>query len=878
MSPLASVIPTSSKAYESTGGRLVAVDGKVLPLRGASLVADARAGVARVTLVQTFANSHDEPMRVTYTLPLPADGAVSGFRFRLGDKTIVGEIDTRQKARQRFEDAVLEGKTAALLDQERSSLFTQEVGNVPPRTEVTCETVIDQKLAWLPDGCWEWRFPTVVAPRYLGESGRVADAAKVTVDVADKALPVKLSLSLSVRDRLFADARPFSPSHALHTEGGLGRLDVTLADDRGASLDRDVVVRWRTADVTVGAALDVGRSYRDSIAGAAFGLLTLVPPMPEARMQPLPRDLIVLLDTSGSMGGLPLDQARRITSALVDSLGDDDQLELIEFSNSPRRWKSGAVKASAANRKAAQAWLSKLVASGGTEMRSGILEALAPLREGAQRQVVLITDGLIGSEDEVLRAIATRLPKGSRVHTVGVGSAVNRSLTQPAARAGRGVELVFGLGEDAEVAVKRILSRTNAPLVTEVELSGTAVKAVAPKHVPDLFAGAPALIGLELDPKGGSIVLKGRTADGAFEQRLEVKPVERGEGSQAVPALFAREKVEDLELAWALDGEASTNKAIEKTGLDFQISTRHTSWIAVSEEATVDPRAPKRTETMPQELAYGISAEGVGLRQATSPLMAGPMSAASLSAPMMQGAIRGRMASAGAPSGPPRMKEMASLGGGGADDESKVARRSEAPAPKPAAPAKARKSLTDLVRDAFAPKSKKDEAPPAPEEQEFFDAAAAPLEDEEPAAELPPFGLTQGPAAGAPMQPPADKPSPAPAPPSATRFHQEALTGKGTGAPAPRAVQGRLVRNRDGKLVVELVLTETTMWAPGTEASLHFADGSMLKVKVIEALTTAQGSYSTGLTVTVVLEVPAGLANPSSVELHVGGGLWTISL
>ena len=190
-------------------------------------------------------------------------------------------------------------------------------------------------------------------------------------------------------------------------------------------------------------------------------------------------------------------------------------------------------------------------------MKSGILEALEPLREGAQRQVVLITDGLIGSEDEVLRAIATKLPKGSRVHTVGVGSAVNRSLTQPAARAGRGVELVIGLGEDAEVAVKRIVARTNAPLVTEVEITGTAVKAVAPKYVPDLFAGAPALIGLELEPRGGTIVLRGRTADGPFEQRLEVKPMERGEGSQAVPALFARERVEDLELAWVLDGDAA---------------------------------------------------------------------------------------------------------------------------------------------------------------------------------------------------------------------------------------------------------------------------------------------------------------------------------
>ncbi|MHB8875165.1 MAG: VIT domain-containing protein, partial [Myxococcaceae bacterium] len=381
--------------YEACGGRLVAADGRTLPLTGAALKADARNGVARVVLEQRFKNPHREPLSVTYLMPLPADGAVSGYAFRIGEKRIVGEVDKKHSARERFERAIVEGRCAALVDQERSSLFTQEIGNIPPGVEVVAELVIDQKLSWLPDGAWEWRFPTVAAPRYLGEHGRVADAAKVTVDVADGALPVRLSLVLAIRDALPEGARPESPSHPLHTSKLTGRTEVALGSEGGAALDRDVVVRWPAAQMSVGAALDLCRpGHGAKSAGAAYGLLTVIPPSPEAKLEPISRDLIVLLDTSGSMSGEPLAQARRIVYALVDSLGDDDQLELIEFSSSPHRWKSGAVDATAKNRKAAKEWLAALSAGGGTEMRSGILEALTPLRAEAQRQVVLITDGL----------------------------------------------------------------------------------------------------------------------------------------------------------------------------------------------------------------------------------------------------------------------------------------------------------------------------------------------------------------------------------------------------------------------------------------------------------------------------------------------------
>lgn len=602
--------------HPSNGGRLVATDGRTLPLKAASLTADAKGGIIRVVLEQRFVNPYNEPLQVTYQMPLPADGAVSGFAFRIGEERIVGEVDTKQKARERFEEAILDGRTAAILDQERSSLFTQAVGNIPPHAQVVSELTIDQKLSWLADGAWEWRFPTVVAPRYLGGEGRGVDAAKVTVDVADQQLPVKLSLKMSVRDQL--TVKPHSPSHLLHAAQGVGRYDVSFGDEGGVALDRDVVVRWQAAGLMVGAELDVARPVTGDPSDSAFGLLTLVPPTPAVRMQSVPRDLIILLDTSGSMGGQPLDQARRVVSAMIDTLGERDRLEMIEFSSEPRRWKWRAQEASVGSKHAAQAWLASLRAGGGTEMASGMIEALKPLRKDAQRQVVLITDGLIGSEHEVLDAILNKLPSGSRVHTVGVGSGVNRSLTMPAARAGRGVEIVIGLGEDAEVAARRLLARTTAPLVTEVEVSGSALVAVAPEHPMDLFGGAPALLCFKLNPAGGELVVRGKTAEGNYLERMTVKPVERGEGSAAIATLFARECVEDLETRAAAGGDRRQLDAqVEKLGLAFQISTRLTSWVAVSKNQTVDPTAPRRQEKIAQNLPFGMSAEGLGLRGAS---------------------------------------------------------------------------------------------------------------------------------------------------------------------------------------------------------------------------------------------------------------------
>jgi len=596
--------------FRSNGGRLVSTDGKELPLRAVEIGAEAAGGLASTELRQIFRNPYEEPLELTYKFPLPARGAVAGYEIRVGERVIRGEIDRRGAARERYEQALVEGRTAALLDQERANLFTQNVGNVPPGVEVTVVLTVDQPLAWLAEGMWEWRFPTAAAPRYLGAEGRVPDAEEVTLDVNHGRSGIEATFELAIGDEI-SESEPTSPSHAIRAEHSRVRLEA-----EGAALDRDIVVRWTVARPRPGLSLLRARPTEGAPhAGSAYGLLTLVPPLaPEVT---LARDLIVLLDVSGSMRGEPIGRAKQLVIRLIESLGEIDRLEMIAFADRPVRWRPDPATASFEVRQSAIRWVEELSAGGATEMVSAIRQALEPTRADAQRQVIVVTDGLIGFESQAIKAIRDRLPEGSRLHTVGVGSATNTAFLHSAARAGRGVEVIVGLDDELQKSSSRIVAATQGPSVVDVEIAGSAVEQRAPQRSVDLMAASPVLQGVRLRPEGGELTVRGRSPEGDWEQSINVPPTPHGEGVAAVIALFGREVVEDLELDLACGADrANVDKEVEKIGLEFGLATRLTSWLAVSEEPAVDPREPVRVERVPQELPYGMSAEGVGLARA----------------------------------------------------------------------------------------------------------------------------------------------------------------------------------------------------------------------------------------------------------------------
>ncbi len=639
--------PTTS--LPTSGCLAVDTAGRVLPLRATHLAARAEAGHARVTLRQTFHNPHPEPLDVTYTLPLPADGAVAGYRFTVGEHEVVGEVQTKAAARETFETAILEGRTAALLDEERSSVFTQRLGNVPPGATLSCEITIDQPLAW-EEGQWAWRFPTVVGPRYLGASPSPS-AAGVVVEVAVDGVPdAALTASLAIGDAVTGAVA--SPSHRLDRRGEVV--------DLGGALDRDVVVRWPVRQATPGLAVQVAQQEGQS---DAFAAITVVPPLQPPSV--LPRHLVVLLDTSGSMGGRPLAQAKEVAGALIATLGPADHLELLAFASTVERFATEPTAMAPAARQRALSWLAARRAGGGTEMTTGIRAAVSgPAVSGAQKQVILVTDGYIGFESDIVGIALDERDRDTRIHTVGVGSSVNRSLTEPVARAGGGLELVVGIDEPAGPVAARLVAHTTAPVVVDLELEGPAVRATS-HRLPDLYAGAPVTLYAAVDPAGGEVTLRGRTAEGVMTRTLSV-PAATAPGPAAVR--YARDQVADLELLCAAGRRVELReKRIEALGLGFQISTRFTSWVATTRVRTVDPDAESRQVTQPQALPHGVSAEGVGLRRPTAveagavfgrgagaaPVGGGGDATAFWSAPAKAKRRRSRTAGRAAPGAPP---------------------------------------------------------------------------------------------------------------------------------------------------------------------------------------------------------------------------------
>lgn len=612
--------PTIEKP-RTRAAALVALDGRTYPLESARLTARAEGGLALSTLSQTFANPYDDALEVLYTLPLPADGAVLGYSIRIGETVYRAEVRPREQATREYREALYQGRTAGLLEQSRPDTFQQKLGNVPPRTRVEITIDVLHPLAFVTAAGttpqWEYRFPTVSGVRYFGEPGRVSDADDLNPDRgAGTSIPTRIELAITIGDEFEGSAS--SPSHTI--EFSQMESSTQVAFKQGERLDRDVVLRWAAARGEVGIHVREGRGLAGD--NGRYALVTLVPPaVPAATFR---RDLTVLIDASGSMHGMPLDLARRVTGDLLRSLGAGDRFELLAFSNSVRKLTRGLVKFDQRSLADALRELGKLEASGGTEMEHAVEEALKPLRDEAQRQVVLVTDGQIGFEAGVVARIAAA--GNARLHVVGVGSAPNRSLTQQAAAAGRGLEVLVTDELAANEAARRLIAGTAHPVLTGLELSGTALTGDRSAALRDVFEGQPLTFTVELSREGGTLELGGRLAgsNDAWMWRV-IAPAEganRALESTPLPigALHGRALIAEIELQFnPFSGRRpnALDQRIEALGMRHKIATRRTSLVAIADQQSVDPALKSRSERLPVELPHGVSAEGVGLERLT---------------------------------------------------------------------------------------------------------------------------------------------------------------------------------------------------------------------------------------------------------------------
>jgi len=660
-----------------------------VPLEHTAVEAAVVGPVADVAVLQRFRSGHGDPVDALYLFPLPADAAVRAFELVVGGRRVRGELREREEARRLFGRAAAAGADAALLGQERPNLFALEVANLQPGEVVEVRL---RYVARVPfdDGAFALAIPTVVTPRYLPEGHPAADARVAAAPVLPPgAVGYTLAVSVSLDAGRLADLA--SPSHEIDIKWEQGRTLVSLRD--GAVVpDRDFVLRYRPAGSGYAAAALTYRAPGEP----GTVLLMLTPAGAPAPAEVLPRELLFVIDRSGSMAGDAIAQARNALRACLRALSPGDQFNIFPFASDVAQLAPEPLPFTQEAVDAADAYIAAIQAGGGTEIRGALAAALArPADPGRLRVVVFLTDGAVGNEDDVLRDLAARLGE-ARVFAFGVGSAVNRFLLDKLAELGRGgVEYIMP-GEPIEPAIQRFQGRAAQPLLRDVAVDwgGARVADALPDPIPDLYAGQPlALLARFHAPRDEVAVvrLSARGARGPFTQAIEVDlpaaTPDRGEPWALLPMLWARARLERLLTAIRHDGRRADALVAEARDLALAhgLLSPYTAFVAVADPAPdAAGRRAEASVVVPVHLPAGTSVEPPAMR------VPPPVSVAyNLAAPMAMGG-------APPPTSPSPMKRIGgiaerffnAMGGGTAGSAQPDAAPAAAPQPLYAPPAR----------------------------------------------------------------------------------------------------------------------------------------------------------------------------------------------
>ena len=578
--------------------------------------------VARVSVRQEFRNDGDEWTEGVYVFPLPDKAAVDRMRLHIGDRYIEGEIREKEQARKDYERARNEGRKASLVEQERPNLFTTSVANIAPGERVVVEIEYLEDLRY-DNGTFSIRFPMTLTPRYIpgspvpdrqgsgwsADTTRVGDASRITPPHVTASQDHRISLRANIDAGMPLEIVA-SRYHPVEVSEDRGRYTVSLAGN-DVPLDHDFELLWRP----VASAVPRAMVFRETIAGQPHYLLMVIPPDVEKHAGlTMPRELIFIVDTSGSMHGASIAQAKQALIRAIDDLGPADRFNIIEFNSSARALYHQSVAADAANLAHARRFVNGLEANGGTEMRPALRLALdAPGSEAYLRQIVFITDGSVGNEDELYAMIESRLGN-ARLFTVGIGSAPNSWFMSKAAELGRGTFVVISALHEVGEKMERLFDKLGSPQVTNINVSwpGGAVTEAYPEIVPDLYLGEPVTVRARASAAfqpGSMVRVSGDSAGGAWSRDL---PLESDGEHPGIGALWARAKIAALhdEQRRGADPEA-IRKAVVDTAMAHHLVSKHTSLVAVDKTPVRPAGDPLAREQVPNLLPYGQSMNAI---------------------------------------------------------------------------------------------------------------------------------------------------------------------------------------------------------------------------------------------------------------------------
>lgn len=625
--------------------RIVDKQGGVVecPLKHTDVQAEIAGFVARVRVTQTFVNPTAEKIEAVYVFPLPHEAAVDEMTMVIGPRRIVGLIKRRAEARRIYEQALAAGQTAALLEQERPNIFTQSVGNIPPGQEVQIEIAYVDVLRY-DMGNYEFHFPMVVGPRYnpgapiasptptpAGLQGqvsppvpattRVPDAARISPPVLkpgfrnghDISLSVKLDAGVPIQNLVVANHR------AAVEKQGDRQAAITLSKE-DALPNKDFVLRYDvTGDKPAMAVLaHTGKHSGDARRlGEGYFLLMIQPKEDERLTKSPPREIVFLCDVSGSMSGLPTQKVIEAMQNMLKLCRPQDTVQVITFASQSQKLFDRPVPVTEENIKRALNFTAGFQGGGGTEMLKGVKLAIdEPLDKERVRIVVMLTDGYIGNEAEIIEHVGKHCGDQVRFWAIGIGASPNMFLIDGVAKQGGGMGKKLGLEDDAVALTQEVISRIQRAQLAKLKIDWGPhqVLETYPAKLPELWAGRPVMVfGRYTGGSAGRISVSGSVEGEPAAWPLDVQLPAAAPQHDVLAKVWARQKIESLMQSSYYQGTPAVEEEVTALALDYQLMSQYTSFVAVdtAEAGKMEtPARPPRRMPVPVPLPQGTQWEG----------------------------------------------------------------------------------------------------------------------------------------------------------------------------------------------------------------------------------------------------------------------------
>ncbi len=584
-----------------------------LPLKSVSATVNIPGVIADVTIEQVYTNEGDKPLEAIYVFPASTRAAVYGMEMMIGDRKITAEIREREQARQEYEEAREEGRSASLLEQQRPNVFQMNVANIMPGDTITVELSYTELLVPT-EGVYEFVYPTVVGPRYsetpLSEARpedlfvaspyfHEGEPPTYTFDIS-----VDLAAGLPIQDLVCA-------SHAVdisYEDSGHAIVELSESEEFGGN--RDYILRYRLTGEHIASGLLLYQGESEN-----FFLFMGQPPERVSETEIPPREYIFVVDVSGSMSGFPITVSKALLRDLIGALRPTDTFNVLLFASGSAVMSEESVPANQENIEWAIDVIENQQGGGGTRLLPALERAFQLPRPSQEtsRTVVIATDGYVAVETEAFKLIRDNL-NDANVFAFGIGTSVNRFLIEGMARAGIGEPFVVINEAEASEMAARFREYIRTPVLARVQFNTGELDTydVEPTQIPDILAERPVIVfGKWRGQRQGVITLGGETGLGEYSSQIDVGEVQPSESNAALRYLWARHRISILsDYAYGDPGDELKGE-ITELGLTYNLLTAYTSFVAVDRIVRRDGTELTRVE-QPLPMPQGVEDTAIG--------------------------------------------------------------------------------------------------------------------------------------------------------------------------------------------------------------------------------------------------------------------------